>query len=386
MQRLDGSAVPGAQSSQTSAAATAAKPSVITTSDGVTIKPRGRLQVEALLVNSGDGATPTGTQLRRFQIGAEGNLGGGLRYSAEAAYSGSKLGLEDVLIAYQAAPNDEILIGYFKPAITADDMTSDNHTLFLERSAYANLFAPGRRVGVGVNHSGKGWGLLASLSGERDDAVLDGNRQEGWVAAVRAHANLLGAGTDVLHVAASSYYARSSPTDQAFSYTQKPEANRALATISTGTFTARSALFIGGEAAFEHGPFLVQAEGGTLRFSETMAGTPRFWGWSAQASWRVTGEARTYDARSGVFGRVVPTRPGGGGGFGAVEIGLRAGQVDLNDGLIAGGRMTTFGAVINWYPVTHTRFSTNIIRAKTEMPGFAGQEQTLATVRAAVDW
>lgn len=86
----------------------------------------------------------------------------------------------------------------------------------------------------------------------------------------------LGAGTNVLHVAASSYYTRSSSTDQAFSFTQKPEAKRALVTISTGTFTARSALFIGGEAAFEHGPFLVQAEGGTLGFYGGMAGAPRF--------------------------------------------------------------------------------------------------------------
>jgi hypothetical protein len=77
-----------------------AKLPVITTSDGVTIKPRGRLQAEALLVNSGGGATPTGTQLRRIQLGADGSLGGGFRYSAEVSFAGSKLGLEDVLVAY----------------------------------------------------------------------------------------------------------------------------------------------------------------------------------------------------------------------------------------------------------------------------------------------
>lgn len=362
------------------------KLSEITTSDGVTIKPRGRLQVEALLVNSGDGATPTGTQLRRFQIGADGKLGGGFRYSAEASYSGNKLGLEDVLVAWQAGASDEIVVGYFKPPITADDMTSDNYTLFLERSAYANLFAPGRRVGVGINHFGKTWGLRASLSGERDDAALDGNRQEGMVAAARVHANLLGDGGDVLHIAGSSYYTRSSSTDQAFSFSQKPEANRALATISTGTFAARSGLFFGGEGAFEHGPFLVQAEGGTLGFSGSPDGDPRFWGWAVQASWCLTGETQIYDPKFGVFGRVVPAHPAGSGGFGAVELGFRAGQVDLNDGSVIGGRMTTLGAVINWYPVTHTRFSANIIRAKTEKPGGTDQDQMLVTVRAAVDW
>jgi phosphate-selective porin OprO and OprP len=358
----------------------------ITTSDGVTIKPRGRLQAEALLVNSGDGATPTGTQLRRIQIGAEGKIGGGFRYSAEVSYAGSRLGLEDVLIAYQAGPSNEILVGYFKPPATSDDMTSDNYTLFLERSAYANLFAPGRRIGIGFNHFGRNWGLRATLSGERDDATLDVNRQEGMVVSGRAHVNLLGGG-NVLHLAGSSYYTRSSSTDRAFAFSQKPEANRAIATINTGTFAARSGLFFGGEAAFEHGPLLVQAEGGTLGFDGSASGiNPRFWGWAAQASWRITGETRVYDPKSGVFGRVIPSHPVGSGGTGAIEFGARFGQVDLTDGLIVGGRMTTLGAVINWYPVTHARFSTNVIRATTQSPGVADRDQTLVAVRAAVDW
>jgi hypothetical protein len=38
-----------------------------TTADGVTARLKGRLQIDALLVDAGDGATPTGTQLRRIQ-------------------------------------------------------------------------------------------------------------------------------------------------------------------------------------------------------------------------------------------------------------------------------------------------------------------------------
>lgn len=385
VRRLDEAAPRAAQPIQNNPVPAAPRVAEITTGEGITIKPRGRIQVDALLVNSGDGATPTGTQLRRFQIGAEGRLSGGFRYSAEASYAGSKLGLEDVLIAYQIDPGNEVLVGYFKPAITADDMASDNFTLLLERSAYANLFAPGRRIGIGYNHSGRNWGLRTSLSGERDDSTLDGNRQEGMVAAVRIHADLIGGG-DVLHVAGSSYYVRSSSTDHAFSFSQRPETNRALATINTGSFVAKSGLFIGGEVGWEHGPLLVQAEGGSLAFSDAPAGSPRFWGWALQASWRLTGETRAYDPRSGVFGRVVPVRPVGSGGYGAIELGMRIGQVDLNDASITGGRMTTLGGVINWYPLTHTRFSANLISARTEWPGLADQDQTLMTLRAAVDW
>lgn len=154
-QRLDAMASQLASAPTSQPAPVAAKLAEITTTDGVTIKPRGRIQADALFANSGDGAAPTGTHLRRFQIGAEGKLGGGFRYSAEASYAGRKLALEDVLIAYQAETRDGILVGYFKLAITADDMTSDNFILFLERSGYANLFASGRRVGIGINHFGK---------------------------------------------------------------------------------------------------------------------------------------------------------------------------------------------------------------------------------------
>lgn len=362
------------------------KQAEITTSDGVTIKPRGRIQIDALLVNSGDGATPTGTQVRRFQLGAEGQIGGGFRYSAEASFAGGRLGLEDVLIAYRASEHDEILVGYFKPSITADDMTSDNFTLLLERSAYASIFAPGRRIGIGINHFGSSWGLRASVSGERDDSALDVGRQEAMVAAVRVHANLLRGGSEILHVAGSSYYARSSSTDRTFSLSQKPEANRALTVLNTGNFAARSGLFLGAEVGFQHGPFIVQIEGGTLGFAGDQVGDPSFWGWSAQASWRLTGESRGYDPMSGTFGRVTPISPLGSGGLGAVELGLRAGSVDLDDALVDGGRMTTLGGVINWYPLKHTRFGANIIHASIERTGLQDQHQILVTMRAAVDW
>lgn len=166
---------------------------------------------------------------------------------------------------------------------------------------------------------------------------------------------------------------------------QKPETNRALTLVDTGTFVADHGAFAGGELGFSHGPFLLQAEGGTLKWQGPGA-DPRFSGWSAQASWRLTGESRPYDPKAGVFGRVAPARSWTDGGPGAFEVGVRMTGVDLNDARIAGGRMTTEGVVMNWYPGTRLRLGANLIHARVERPGVVDLEQTLLTLRAAADW
>lgn len=358
----------------------------LTTADGISIRPRGRVHIDALLVNAGDGSTPIGTQLRRIQLGAEGRLGGGFRYSAEVAFAGKQVGLEDAVLIYDADKRNQIVVGHFKPPVSADELMSDNSTIFLERSAYANLFAPGRRIGIGYHYLGNNWGLRTSLSGEKDDAGLDGNRQEAWAAAARLHGNLLGSGSEVLHLAATSYFTHSSSTDRTFSFTQKPEASRALPVISTGAFVARSGVFLGGEAAWSHGPVLLQAEGGTLGFNGAATADPRFWGWAVQGSWRLTGETRRYDVAMGSFGRVIPSYPLGSGGLGALELGLRMGQVDFSSAGIDGGELMTISGVINWIPVTHVRLSANVVHARSRKQNAETAEQTMLTFRAGVDW
>uniref|UniRef100_UPI002FC7BA66 OprO/OprP family phosphate-selective porin n=1 Tax=Phenylobacterium sp. TaxID=1871053 RepID=UPI002FC7BA66 len=350
----------------------------------VTAKVRGRVQFDGLALNDGDNPSPTGTQVRRFYLGAEGKIAPSLRYQAEADLAGNKVALQDVLIGYQATPTTELLVGYFKPPVTNDDATSDTYTLFLERSAYAGVFAPGRRVGVGVNHMAGGVALRGGIFSEREDASLDVDRKEGWVVSLRGSGDLL-PGTDVLHAALSAYYVEPSATDGAVTFAQKPETNRAPTVIDTGGFVADHGAFVGGELGFSHGPLLVQAEGGVLRWDGSVIG-PRLWGWSAQASWRLTGETRPYDPKSGTFGRVTPARGWTDGGSGAVEAGVRLTEVDLNDDGLRGGHLTTYGVVVNWYPVTHLRIGANLIQARVEKPAAPDLEHTLLTVRGAVDW
>src|SRR5262249_47754366 len=89
--------------------------------------------------------------------------------------------------------------------------------------------------------------------------------------------------------------------------------------------------------------------------------SPWFSGGYIQASYMLTGESRTYDRRLGRLGSnyiaspYTPfwlTRAGDGGytfGRGAGGIAARYKYLDLNDGVIAGGRSHAAEFGVNWY-------------------------------------
>ncbi|MDP1619299.1 OprO/OprP family phosphate-selective porin [Phenylobacterium sp.] len=345
---------------------------------------RGRAQFDALVANNDEGSTITGGEVRRFYLGVEGDLSDEVAYVVEADFSGPEVSLQDVTLAYQATPSLELVGGHFKPPVTNEDLTSDTQTLFLERSTFAGAFAPGRRVGLAANYARERWGLQAGAFGEADGHDLDGERGESRLVALRAYGDLL-PGEAALHVGASAYALEMDNHDPTVSLSQRPETGRAPTAVDTGDFVADAARFVGLEAGYGRGPLTIQIEGGAINFDGPTT-SPQFAGWSGQVAWRWTGEARPYDIGSGTFGRVRPDRPWGQGGFGAVETGLRVSRLDLDDGAITGGEMTTYGAVINWLPVTRLRLSANLIQARIEDAGPGVTDETLLTLRTAIDW
>ena len=79
-------------------------------------------------------------------------------------------------------------------------------------------------------------------------------------------------------------------------------------------------------------------------------------------SWLITGEHRPYSA-----GNVANPKPAH--GYGAVELAARYSTLDLDDGLIAGGRQHdwTFGA--NWYLTSHFKLQANYVRTNATRGG-----------------
>ncbi|MDP3490586.1 MAG: porin [Phenylobacterium sp.] len=345
---------------------------------------RGRAQFDALVYNNDEGSQSTGTEVRRFRLGAKGDLSDQLSYVAEADFGGAEVSLQDVMLTYELAEGRTLSVGYFKPPITLDELTSSNETVFLERSAYASTFAPGRRVGVAARAWGEQWGVSGGLFGETEDSDLDTEREEAWLAAARGYVDLLG-GEPALHLGLSVYHTRLPDRGPGVWLRVRPETGRAPRVLDTGAFIAQEGTFAGLEFGYGSGPLTLQAEGGGVDYAGAISG-PDFGGWSAQAAWRWTGESRPYDIENGVFGRIRPTRPLGQGGFGALETGLRVSHLDLADETVDGGSMTTYGLVVNWLPITRLRLSANLIQARIERLRAAPVDETLLTLRTAIDW
>jgi phosphate-selective porin OprO/OprP len=347
------------------------------------LKVRGRLQTDALLVNGDEHVGGVATQIRRFYLGVEGRSEDGFRYQAEADFAGGKVVLQDAFVGYQLNAQSELLAGHLKAPITADDMTSDVSTLFLERSNFSTIMAPGRRVGIAARSSFPNWGIRGAILGERDDSALDSVREESWLTALRVHThgNIR---EHLLHYAVSGYYVAPSKSDIGASFSLRPETNRASQALATGLFKADHGVFTGGETAFQSGSFLLQFEGGVLNWDGK--GTEQeFSGWSGQLSWIPTGESRPYDAQAGLFGRVEPRVPLNDGGLGAVEVGARMTHVQLDSGDLEDREMSTYGVVANWYPKKRWRVGVNAILARVSLND-RDDERAYLTARLAVDW
>jgi phosphate-selective porin OprO/OprP len=67
-------------------------------------------------------------------------------------------------------------------------------------------------------------------------------------------------------------------------------------------------------------------------------------------AWTLTGEVRPYDARAGLFTPMQPRAPFSWERrtFGGLEFATRLSHVDLSDGNVRGGRMTTVNASTIW--------------------------------------
>ncbi len=95
----------------------------------------------------------------------------------------------------------------------------------------------------------------------------------------------------------------------------------------------------------------------------------------------LTGEKRGYDRSSGTFGRVVPIDPIGGGGYGAVEVGLRADYLDLTDLGDESGRQHGLSAVANLYMTKRLTLTADYSYARGTAGAIDGTESHAVTAR-----
>jgi phosphate-selective porin OprO/OprP len=159
---------------------------------------------------------------------------------------------------------------------------------------------------------------------------------------------------EVLHLALEGRYGAS--LDGSLQFRSKPESFPAQTyAVDTGKFPASGSNTIGVEAYYRPGSLMFGSEYfiNPVYSKETL--NPFFHGGEIFASYLFTGEVHPYNKKGAFFENVVPSRSLFNGGPGAWELVCRFSYVDLESGLIQGGKFWRLTPMVNWYASTNMR-------------------------------
>jgi phosphate-selective porin OprO/OprP len=325
---------------------------------GWSFKPRGRIQLDAGTVSSpagiSDASTGFGSELRRAYIGFEGKIPGGFGYRAEVDVAASAVEVTDLYLTYQPSKDITLTAGQHKPFWGLEELTSDLFPSFTERAAVNTAFGYERRLGLSAQYAK---GDVVLQGGAFTDNVADLNNDENNSVSLDGRAVFapkIGGGQ--LHLGGSMHWHKLNDSASAVRYRVRPLIHTAdIRFIDTGNLTAENELGYGLEAAYIHGPVHFASEAHWQRVDRPGALTdPTFFGGYVEAGLFLTpGDTRGY--KGGVFDRVKPKRPVGGGGFGAVQVNARYDYLDLNDAGIIGGKQDGYELGLVWTPTEYTR-------------------------------
>ena len=152
-------------------------------------------------------------------------------------------------------------------------------------------------------------------------------------------------------------------------FRQKPSSHLAPTYVDTGTFTADDIDVIDPEIALVVGPFSLQGEYKRAFIKLPGGSRPQIGGYSAQASYFLTGENRVYNPAKPSFARLRPRKNVFDGGWGAWEVAARYSAVDLNSKSLRGGELSDVTAAVNWYLNPNLQVKLNYIFADLDDVG-----------------
>lgn len=337
---------------------------------GWSFKPRGRFQWDVASVSAPDGvnnaALGFSNKLRRAFLGFGGAMPGGFGYRLEADLANSSVTLTDAYITYDRGPLN-VTLGQHKPFGSLDELTSDLDTSFMERAAFVQAFGFERRLGLSFGYA-KG-DVLVNAGVFTDDikalsnttAGADSNNSYSMDARLVWMPKL---DKVQLHVGGSVHMRDMNSLSTIDSeYRARPGTGttdvRFITTGKNRKFNKESGA--GLELAAVSGPLHVAAETYWFRPELTASGRDaHLFGGYGEIGYMLTGgDTRGY--KKGAFASVIPTRPVGKGGWGAVQIVARYDYLDLNDPArgITGGTQKGYYAGINWFPVEYIKFMLN---------------------------
>lgn len=347
-----------------------------------TFKPRGTFQIDYAAYNERAGGYDysNGTDIRRARFGFDGTYGK-FKWRLDAEYLKGVASLLDAYLQYPLSSKLSITVGQHKAPYGLEANSTDALNTFLERGMASNAFgAVGaeRRIGVSLTYATDTIIASAGLFGSGETVTRNtATPDEGYGINGRFVWEPINDTDKLVHLGVSGYHATNFDGNS-LTIGDRPgtrvDGGRIEQIVINGTNPvggpqtgAKSANYLGTEAALVRGPFSLQGEYGKLwvdRFGT--APDVSFDGFYIFGSWFLTGESRSF--RNGVVDRVKPFNvfDPSGDGLGAIEIVARFDQLDLtDDGLSPLKRKaTTLTGGVNWYLHLNVRLIFNYIRFK----------------------
>jgi phosphate-selective porin OprO/OprP len=134
-----------------------------------------------------------------------------------------------------------------------------------------------------------------------------------------------------------------------YQYRADPEFNKSPEFVDTGALEADRIRQYNLDASWRRGPFWLTGEYTRTDVDTPVDGKLGYSGFFVTGSWILTGEMRSYNYKSGTFGKVPVSRSAYQNGKGAWEMAVRWSSIDLNDGPVAGGKMDVLSLGTNWW-------------------------------------
>ncbi len=364
----------------------------------------GRLQLDwAFFDNDGDlvsvfGEEQDGTQFRRARIDFSGKIYESVFYRMEFDFAGDKemegrAKFTDTYIGVSNIPYiGNIQAGHFREPFGMERMTNANYNTFMERG-FNDVFNPKRNVGIMLFNSQLQNRLIwqAGVFKETDDFPSDNDSDDDQGYAVTGRVVGLpwyeDKGRKLLHLGLA--YSHRNPDGAPFRYRANPECALAFSYLDTDRYTgfriadavADDVDLIGTEFLWIYGPFSIQAEHALSYVDTNFSGTREFQGGYIYTTYSLTGENRAYNNKTGLLTRIKPKNNFSPktGSWGAWELGLRYSWIDLDSGMIRGGKEQDWTLGVNWYLNPNTRIYLNYTFANIEHDLYDGNLGILQT-------
>ena len=355
-------------------------PTISDANGNFTFKPRGWMDVDAVVFNSRRGGYDynDGTAFRRLRLGFEGTAFKWFNYRLEADFAGNAVNITDAYLQYTKIPHVLLTIGQHKAPFGLEANNTDHYNVFLERAMFSNAFATvgaERRIGISaayaprenLNFAGGFFGDNESIS-RSTSTPLTKTPDESWGFNGRATWEPVFDAGKILHFGVAGYYRRSLKSGDvanAVRLSDRPNIRVDNGNIAdSGVITNTHSLsYAGVEAAGILGPLTLAGEAGRLWLDRFNAPNKHFTGYDAFASFFLTGETRPF--KGGNFDRIRPFHELGKDGLGAFEIALRYDHIDLSSTPVlarAGNKASSVTLGLNWYLNPYAKLQFNWIR------------------------